>query len=609
MTSRRGVERSEDADTVDVDSTSGSSKSKKSKSKKSSKSADLEDADGSAAGADRGDDSSKSKASKSSKGKGSSSKKDASKDEQSKSRTMSTHFCIFQDGEGLAKRWMNEHHKKRWDIWMEILLKCVMADGAWPHDVKASLFTGSDALHTTGAIQPLALQNQSSNGSSQLVTAQSWSDMLWQQHGRNHPGLQWDLPDDPSAFGAETRAALLRRLDLMLQATPKDSLVMLLDCKDPSMSYEEFKKVGHGFEPKCKCLYILLSGSDLGGKDDASNVFLKAVLGCFAARLGSKRMVKVSLCEDSETGDEFTAAQVASLLSAEFQSGALQQAIAGAEISAGLTKGKKGVTFDKVGADVLQFSSEAQASIQEEISTAGDAQRERSKRSSKDDSKQRSKVGKSTSKEERDTESSAQSPDDSSAAQGDDYTLGGACSGEGGFRDCDPDTSSNGVIRNNITVCGRGTNDFGTDQDSTDNWYTRMTTARLVDVLDSPQVNERDGPQGLENSKTRGTCDSDDDVPERRGRGTREEMMLLGAAGNGLQRVDDIRRGRRRVEDLTSRARPKNREEGGQDSAATTAAATVNTAGAKGRNLESFAPQAVVALFVIVALLGLVFRS
>merc|ERR1740121_3167206 len=69
------------------------------------------------------------------------------------------HFCIFQGFEQGVEGWSLDRGSvlSRWDALLNGLLQCVMMDGEWPREVRASAFVGRDSVHLGGRVQEWAM--------------------------------------------------------------------------------------------------------------------------------------------------------------------------------------------------------------------------------------------------------------------------------------------------------------------------------------------------------------------------------------------------------------------------------------------------------------------
>ncbi|CAE8655377.1 unnamed protein product [Polarella glacialis] len=262
---------------------------------------------------------------------------------------MSPHFCIFQVDDWGLDGWSLEEgcRKGRWDTLLDVLLKCVMVDGRWPREVEASLFAGGDAMHINGAIQSLAMpaifRRADGTTARQPATFQYWQDMLWEQRGVDHPGLRWERAAGWLSTFQKKRDELLRRLDTLLDAAPRESIAVVLDYKDVDRTFEDLKRTGCDHDPRAERVYLLLGGAHgFDGKDDVRSEMFNIIVGQFTARLGANRVVRTNLCKNAKDMTKFTAAQVASFLSTEYRRRMLADAVAGAELLAGLHAAAQG---------------------------------------------------------------------------------------------------------------------------------------------------------------------------------------------------------------------------------------------------------------------------
>jgi len=241
---------------------------------------------------------------------------------------MAPHLCVFfGDSRGLAG-WdaADGSRKNRWDTVFETLLKCVSTDGKWPREVEASAFVGADAIHITGAIQPLAMPAGHRSPSSQY-----WQEMLWEQYGIDNPGLTWEIEkvhQDKKRNLKQTREAMLKRVDSIVDDAPPDSIVMVLDGKDADVGYEELKLIGQHREPWAETAFLLL---DMDFRDETSNELFEAIVAQFSTRLGSERVIRTKLSKDASETTQLTASKAASFLNAEHRRGFLGHVVAGAE--------------------------------------------------------------------------------------------------------------------------------------------------------------------------------------------------------------------------------------------------------------------------------------
>eukprot|EP00439_Symbiodinium_sp_Y106_P025203 s4795_g3.t1 len=87
------------------------------------------------------------------------------------------------------------------------LLQCFMMDGQWLRNVAASLFVGPDAVHATGALQPLVMtvlgQGQDGRPFYQPATLKAFEEALWRRRGQDAEGLCWQRAPRRHAWNEE----------------------------------------------------------------------------------------------------------------------------------------------------------------------------------------------------------------------------------------------------------------------------------------------------------------------------------------------------------------------------------------------------------------------
>ncbi|CAE7837728.1 unnamed protein product [Symbiodinium sp. CCMP2592] len=107
------------------------------------------------------------------------------------------HYCLVQCDEQGLEGWSLAAGSKhrRWDTLLLGLLQCFMMDGQWLRNVAASLFVGPDAVHATGALQPLVMtvlgQGQDGRPFYQPATLKAFEEALWRRRGQDAEGLCW----------------------------------------------------------------------------------------------------------------------------------------------------------------------------------------------------------------------------------------------------------------------------------------------------------------------------------------------------------------------------------------------------------------------------------
>ncbi|CAK0896934.1 unnamed protein product [Prorocentrum cordatum] len=254
------------------------------------------------------------------------------------------HLCIFQGGAQGVGGWALSGGSKqnRWDVVLDGLLQCVMMDGEWPQEVRASAFVGPDCVHLSGRVQEWAMpavgRRHSGAAAFQPVTLQSWEDALWWSRGRaGLPGLEWSLAQAAPGSLEASRGQQLERLRAELARMPEAAAVLAFTPARPDVTYDQLRELGSGRSPRPGHVYVLMGGAHgFDDDDDRDGAFAAKVLEAFSARFGDGRVVRVSLGagETSRDGPEpkFTLASVASFVSAEHTRGALRQAVAGVEV-------------------------------------------------------------------------------------------------------------------------------------------------------------------------------------------------------------------------------------------------------------------------------------
>ncbi|CAK0810057.1 unnamed protein product [Prorocentrum cordatum] len=253
------------------------------------------------------------------------------------------HFCIFQGGEQGVEGWTLDRGSfvNRWDALLDGLLQCVMMDGEWPHEVRASAFVGRDSVHLGGQVQdwvmPVVGQRDGGAAAFQPVTLPAWEDVLWWARGEaGLPDLEWRLAREAPGSLEATRRQQLESLREELARLPEAAAVFLFTPARPDVSYDRLVELGEGRSPRSGGVYVLMGGAHgFDDSDDCDSCFAAEVFAAFSARFGDDRVLRVSLGADELPvgGPEpkFTLASVASFVSVEYTRGALQQAVAGVE--------------------------------------------------------------------------------------------------------------------------------------------------------------------------------------------------------------------------------------------------------------------------------------
>jgi len=260
------------------------------------------------------------------------------------------HFCIFQgDAEGLDG-WSLEDGsmQNRWDTLLDGLLKCLMMDGAWPLEVRASAFVGGDALHLSGEVQSLAMpvagQREDGRAMYQPATVRNWEEALWRARGQDLPGLCWrrrTVQPDASDSRAEARARLLDNLDEVLACSSGPVAVLVFTPVGARVTYDELKANGknsagcggvHHVRDLITPVFVVLGGAHgFDGDDDKDGgAFLDAVLARFIARFGPACVLRLSLGENGGgVAPKFPLSKVAAFLSVEYACGGFARAVEG----------------------------------------------------------------------------------------------------------------------------------------------------------------------------------------------------------------------------------------------------------------------------------------
>ncbi|CAK0798119.1 unnamed protein product [Prorocentrum cordatum] len=163
------------------------------------------------------------------------------------------HFCIFQGGEQGVEGWALDRGSvlSRWDALLDGLLQCVVMDGEWPREVRASAFVGRDSVHLGGEVQewamPVAGPRDSEAAGLQPDTFQSWEDALWWSRGAaDLPGLRWRLATAAQGSPQVLREQQLASLREELARLPEAAAVLAFTPARPDVSYDRLVELGEG---------------------------------------------------------------------------------------------------------------------------------------------------------------------------------------------------------------------------------------------------------------------------------------------------------------------------------------------------------------------------
>lgn len=257
-------------------------------------------------------------------------------------RPVTPHFVLFQGDDFGIDGWSPHGggRKNRWDTLLDSMLKCIMMDGQWAQEVRASLFVGADAIHLSGCVQPLIMPvcgfKPDGRPMYQPATVYSWEQALWKNIGQNHPGLTWELDkddDDNRIKSGETcQQRSLRRLDRFLEDAPEGGCAIALDYRNVDSTWDRLKLAGNGRDPKSSVVYLLLGGAHgFDGRDDNDPTYFDGVVQRFKNRFGKNRVARVNLCEEPGDTAKFTAVKVAAFLSVEYSRKMIPKIAAGLE--------------------------------------------------------------------------------------------------------------------------------------------------------------------------------------------------------------------------------------------------------------------------------------
>ncbi|CAE7499843.1 Thumpd3 [Symbiodinium sp. CCMP2456] len=239
------------------------------------------------------------------------------------------HYCLVQCDEQGLEGWSLAAGSKhrRWDTLLLGLLQCFMMDGQWLRNVAASLLVGPDAVHATGALQPLVMtvlgQGQDGRPFYQPATLKAFEEALWKRRGQDAEGLCWQRAPHRPKTRLEAQGMLLESLDELVGEAPAKAGVLAFDA-GAVLTYDELQE--SGWTGSYDKLFVLLGGAHgFDGADDVDGRFLGEVLGRFEARVGTENVAKVTLADDASASvaTTFPLSKVVSFISVEHCRGTL----------------------------------------------------------------------------------------------------------------------------------------------------------------------------------------------------------------------------------------------------------------------------------------------
>ncbi|CAE7207474.1 PTAC2 [Symbiodinium natans] len=230
------------------------------------------------------------------------------------------HYCIVQCDEQGLEGWSLAAGSKhrRWDTLLLGLLQCFMMDGQWLRNVAASVFVGPDALHATGALQPLVMtalgQGKDGRPFYQPATLKAFEESLWRQRGQDAEGLRWQLAQRRPRNQAQAKGMLLESLGELFDHAPEKAGVLAFDA-GATRTYNEL--LASSWAAGREKLFVLLGGAHgFDGMDDADGRFFAEVLRLCEDRVGASNVAKVTLAEDASAA-VFPLSKVISFISVE----------------------------------------------------------------------------------------------------------------------------------------------------------------------------------------------------------------------------------------------------------------------------------------------------
>ena len=120
------------------------------------------------------------------------------------------------------------------------------------------------------------------------ATIAQWEQKLWDNYGRDCPGLRWQLHRWCIRSGEEAQSLALANLeDLMARNDHGTSMVLIMNYKDYDTTYEALKSLAGPESPSLRRVYVLIGGRLHANQDGRMIVMVSRAPG-WTAKMDAK---------------------------------------------------------------------------------------------------------------------------------------------------------------------------------------------------------------------------------------------------------------------------------------------------------------------------------